>query len=84
MSIHELLLSKCDLCSLENPELRILLKQLKRKIAAHLARFSHPPQERTAGDMEGFQQLLRVLGLGQSQQAKTSSPCKHNRLFKFL
>jgi hypothetical protein len=84
MSIHELLLSKCDLCSPENPELRILLRQLKRKIAALLTRFPHPLQERTAGEMEGFQQLLRVMGLGQAQQGRGPFPCKHQRLFKFL
>lgn len=84
MSIHELLLAKCELCCCEEEETRAVLKRLQGKIAVLLARLAPADGPPCAGESEAFLQLLRVVGVGRQRQGRRGTHCKHPRLFKLL
>lgn len=85
MSIHEVLLAKCEVCSGENLHIKSVFKQLYGKFRLLLAssHFSHEPTG-SISDIDGFTQLLRVLIVTKDLKNKHNAPCKHLRIFKFL
>lgn len=84
MSINQLLLAKCHLCSPQDHQTKIIFKQLRRKMTSLLSQLPHHDNHTVSADFEGFQQLLRVLGLVEERKERGGVVCKHLRLFKLL
>jgi hypothetical protein len=84
MSINDLLLAKCHLCSCEDHQTKIIFKQLRCKMTSLLSQLPHDDSHTISADFEGFQQLLRVLGLVEERKGRGGVACKHLRLFKLL